>query len=331
MIDNLFENIVAANQRIKAVASGVRETPLELSNVFSERTGAKVLLKSEHLQRTGSFKLRGAMNKVLNLSDEQRCAGIITASSGNHGVATAQSAAVTEADVTIYLAENVSAVKHKRMTRMGAKTIVVAGNGVEAEKVGRAKAESEGRTFISPYSDWDVIAGQGTVGLELAEQCPDLAAIYVAVGGGGLIAGIGSYIKQLYPEVEIIGCWPENAAAMHHCIERGRIYEVPETKTLSEATAGGIEPGAITFPICQRIIDRHILVNESEIIGAIRDMAAHENYIIEGAAGVALAAGLKDASRFQGRNIAVVVCGRNIGVESFLSIMGSTQQDAKRN
>jgi len=315
------DDIIAADRRIKAVDGGVRETPLDEQGLFSERTGAGFLLKGEHLQRSGSFKMRGAMNKILCLTEQQRHQGIITASSGNHGMATALAARVGGLDVTIYVPETVSPLKLSNMKRLGADTILVPGNGVAAEITGRAAAERQGKTFVSPYSDPDIIAGQGTVGLELAEQCPDLAAVYVCVGGGGLISGIGSYLKALRPDVEIIGCWPENAPAMHLCMEKGEIHDTPETDTLSDGSAGGVEPGAITFPICRRVIDRHLLIGESEIAGAMRDMAAAENFIIEGAAGVALAAALKTARDYRGQNIAVVVCGRNITLETFRSVL----------
>jgi threonine dehydratase len=318
---NLVNNIIAANQRIKAVDGGVRETPLDESAIFSDQTGVSFLLKGEHLQRTGSFKMRGAMNKVLCLDEEDRKRGIITASSGNHGMATTQAARVGGVEATIYLPESVSPLKHSNMKRLGANTILVPGNGVEAEITGRAAAEREGKTFVSPYADLEIIAGQGTVGLELAEQCPDLAAVYVCVGGGGLISGIGSYLKARRPDVEIIGCWPENATAMHLCLERGEIYDTPETETLSDGSAGGVEQGSITFPICQQVIDRHVLVSEAEIASAMRAMAANENFIIEGAAGVALGAAFKTASDYQGWKIAVVVCGRNIALDTFRSVL----------
>ncbi len=320
-MQNLVDNIIAANQRIKAVDGGVRETPLDDSGIFSERTGASFMLKGEHLQRTGSFKMRGAMNKVMCLTKEERKKGIITASSGNHGMAATQAARVGGLEITVYLPESVSPLKLSNMKRLGANTVLVPGNGVEAENVGRAAAEREGKTFVSPYSDLDIIAGQGTVGLELAEQCPDLAAVYVCVGGGGLISGIGSYLKARQPDVEIIGCWPENATAMHLCMEKGEIYDTPETYTLSDGSAGGVEQGAITFPICQQVIDRHLLISESDIAGAMSDMAATENFIIEGAAGVALAAALKSAGDYRGRKIAVVVCGRNIALDTFRSVL----------
>ena len=191
---NLVNNIIAANQRIKAVDGGVRETPLDCSGIFSDRTGVSFLLKGEHLQRTGSFKMRGAMNKVLSLNEEDRKRGIITASSGIHGMATTQAARVGGVEATIYLPQSVSPLKHSSMKRLGTNTVLVPGNGVMAEKAGRAAAERDGKTYVSPNADLDVIAGQGTVGLELAEKCPDLAAVYVCVGGGGLISGIGTYL-----------------------------------------------------------------------------------------------------------------------------------------
>jgi threonine dehydratase len=318
---DLVKNIDAANQRIKAVAGGVVETPLDESGVFGERSGTRFLLKGEHLQRTGSFKMRGALNKVLCLSDEQRARGIITASSGNHGLATTQAAQVAGLDVTIYLPESVSPLKLSNMQRLGANTVLVQGNGVVAEVAGRAAAEREGKVFVSPYSDLDVIAGQGTVGLEMLQQCADLAAVYVCIGGGGLISGIGSYLKAMQPQADIIGCSPENAPAMYLCLQKGEIHDTAETPTLSDGSAGGIEPGAITFPLCQQVIDRHVLVSEAEIAAALRDMAAVERFIIEGAAGVALAAALKTAGDYQGRSIGVVICGRNITLESFRSVL----------
>lgn len=318
---DLVKDILAADQRIKSIDGGVRETPLDTSLRFSEQTGVNFLLKGEHLQRTGSFKMRGAMNKVLCLNEEERQRGIITASSGNHGMATAQAARLGGVAATVYLPESVSPLKHANMKRLGVETVLVPGNGVEAEITGRAVAEWDGKTFVSPYADLEVIAGQGTIGLELAGQCPDLAAVYVCVGGGGLISGIGSYLKARCPGAEIIGCWPENAPAMHLCLEKGEIYETPETDTLSDGSAGGVEQGSVTFPLCQEVIDRHVLVSESEIASAMRNVAANENFIIEGAAAVAVAAALKTARDHAGRNIAVVICGRNIALETFRAVL----------
>lgn len=316
----LAAQIRAADQRIR-VPGGVRRTPLDEAGAFSDRTGATVLLKGEHLQPTGSFKIRGAMNKVLSLGEDDRDRGIITASSGNHGMATTHAARIAGVKATVYLPESVSPLKLANMTRMGAETVLVPGAGVECERAGRAAATAEGRTYVSPYSDWDVIAGQGTIGVELADQCPDLAAVYVCVGGGGLISGIGTCLKERMPGAEIVGCWPENATAMLGCIEKGEIWDVPETDTLSDGSAGGIEEGAITFPLCQKVIDRHVLVSEAEIAAAMRETAATERFIIEGAAGVAVAAALKTAGDYKGRPVAVIVCGRNVTMETYLGVL----------
>ena len=318
---SLIEAIEAADAQIKAVEGGPVETPLDLAGVFSERSGAQVFLKGEHLQRTGSFKMRGAMNKVLSLSEGERAKGIVTASSGNHGMAVTQAARVTGTEAVIYLPESVSTLKHETIRRLGAQTILVPGAGVECERAARRAAAEQGRTFVSPYSDWDVIAGQGTIGVELLAQCPDLAAVYVCVGGGGLISGIGSYLKTKLPGCDVIGCWPQNAPAMYDCIRKGEIHETPEWDTLSDGSAGGVEEGAITFPICRGVIDRHVLISEAEIAQAIRDTAATERFIIEGAAGVAVASALRTGSDYRGRNIAVIVCGRNISLEVFTRVL----------
>lgn len=318
---NPLKDIKAADRRIKAVAGGVRETPLDESGVLSERTGTTFLLKGEHLQRTGSFKLRGALNRVLLLNDEEREKGIVASSSGNHGIATAHAARADGVDVTIYLPDSVSPLKLANMKRLGANTVLVPGVYAKCEKAAHAAVANQDKTFFSPYSHADVIAGQGTVGLELAAQCPDLAAVYASVGGGALIGGIGSYLKAQRPDVEIIGCWAENASAMHQCLEKGEIFDAPESETLSDGTAGGIEEGAITFPICQQVIDRHVLVSEAEIASAMRDIAANERFIIEGSAGVAVAAALKSASDYRGRKIAVVICGRNIDLNTFRTVL----------
>ena len=179
---SLVEQILAANGRIKSISGGARETPLDEAGEFSARTGARVLLKGEHLQPTGSFKIRGAMNKVLSLGDGERAQGVITASSGNHGMATTLAAQLGQARVTVYLPESVSPLKLSNIQRMGADTVLVPGAGVECERAGRAAAEKEDRVFVSPYSDWDIIAGQGTIAREMLKQSPDIDIIVAGIG-----------------------------------------------------------------------------------------------------------------------------------------------------
>ena len=188
-------------------------------------------------------------------------------------------------------------------------------NPLDAELAARRAAADSGRTFISPYNDADVIAGQGTVGLELQRQLPHAAAIFVAVGGGGLIGGIGAWWKAVSPATEIVGCWPENSPVLYECLRAGRIVEVPEQPTLSESTAGGLEPESVTLDLCRAVIDRPVLVSEAEILAAMRLVREKEHWIIEGAAAVAVAAFLKEAGRYRDRTAAIVLCGRNVSPE----------------
>jgi threonine dehydratase len=183
---------------------------------------------------------------------------------------------------------------------------------VDTEAHARAWAVQAGRCFVSPYNDLDVVAGQGTVGLELLEQVPDLDIVYVAVGGGGLISGVGSYLKSVRPSVEIIACSPARSPAMHRCLEAGEIVDVHCEDTLSDATAGGVEPGSITLGLCQQVVDRSELVSEAEIADAMRAVFQTLDIGIEGAAGVAMAVYLRERAHTAGKTCAVIICGGNI-------------------
>ena len=160
------------------------------------------------------------------------------------------------------------------------------------------------------------MAGQGTIAVELLQQAPKLDALFVAVGGGGLIGGIGSYMKQASPETEIVGCWPQNSRVLYESLKAGRILDVPEQPTISESTAGGLEPDSVTLDVCRQIIDRSVLVSEEEILAAMRHVRDAKGWLIEGAAGVALAAFLKNAKEYEGKTVAVVICGGNLSPEA---------------
>jgi threonine dehydratase len=304
----VFAEILAAHNRI---APCVRETPVELADL----EGVPVYLKLEHLQRTGSFKFRGASNKIALLTPDQAAAGVVTASNGNHGLAVAAAARSRGIAAEVFVSSTVSPAKAKRIEALGAKLHCAGDDPLTAELAARRTAADSGRIFISPYNDLDVIAGQGTIAVELHRQLPSLDAVFVAVGGGGLIGGIGAYLKAAAPHVEIVGCWPENSPVMQRCIEAGAVVEVDEAHTLSESTAGGLEPGSVTLDLCRRVIDRSVLVTEDEILMAMRLLLRTEHWMIEGAAGVALAAFLKEAGHYRGLDSAVVICGRNLSPE----------------
>lgn len=314
-MDTLFDNIMQAH---RALRPQVRVTPLDYSVLLSAHTGCDVYLKGEHLQHTGSFKFRGASNKLRLLDEQQRKRGVITASTGNHGQGVALAAKIAGVGATIYAPESAATVKLDTIRALGGEVVLVGGDALNAELAAGEAARREGKVYISPYNDVEVIAGQGTCGAELAEQCGDLDAVFVSVGGGGLISGIATVLKQLSPRTQIVACWPENATSMYSNLEAGYIFEVAEQETLSDGTAGGVEPGAVTFELCRRLIDRKVLVSEEEIRNAMRVLARTDRWMIEGAAGVALASALKLAPEYQGKKIAVVLCGKNIVLEKYL-------------
>jgi threonine dehydratase len=311
----LFADIQQAHQ---ALRPGVLVTPLPHSPRLSALSGCELYLKCEHLQHTGSFKFRGASNKVRLLNDAQRQQGVITASSGNHGQGVALAGKAAGVPVTVYATTTASTLKLDAIRALGAEVVTLDTDPLSVELQAARQAQSQGKLFVSPYNDLQIIAGQGTIGVEIHEQLPNVDAVFVAVGGGGMISGIGTALKHLNPDVEIIGCWPANAPTMERSLAAGEIIEMDEQDTLSDGTAGGIEPGSITFPLCQRVIDRTVLVTEQEIREAMQAVARFERWIIEGAAGVALAGALKLAADYQGKRIAVVLCGRNILLEKFI-------------
>jgi len=320
---DIVTRITYAYEHAQKTAGGPRKTPFEYSPAFSAHSGARVYLKCEHQQFTGSFKFRGALNKILNLNSEQRMAGVIAASTGNHGMGVARAAQIQGVDAVIYVPATASTMKLAAIEHMGAEIVKVNGNCLDAELQARKDALAENKTFISPYNDVDVMAGQGTIAVEMTEQLEHLDALYIAVGGGGLIGGIGSYFKQYRKNTRIVGCWPEAAPAMLRCLEAGRVIDVLEENTLSDATAGGVEPGSITFPVCQDVIDDRVTVSEEEIAEAMLLMAEKENWMVEGSVGVALAACLKETPKYQNKNVAVLVCGRNIDTTKFLSVFAN--------
>lgn len=312
---------VAIEQAHAAIRPRVPVTPLAPSVALSDRMGCTVLLKNEHLQPTGSFKYRGATNRVRLLSDEQGRRGVITASTGNHGLAVAQAGAIADVGVTVYVAQSAAAAKRAAISALGAKLVVVEGPTVEAEIAARRHAKAQGKVFISPYNDAAIVAGQGTAGVELAEQAPDLDAVFVAVGGGGLIGGIGTALRQLAPNAEIVGVWPENTPAMLRSLQAGAIVDTPDVPTLSDGTAGAVEPGSITFPICQAVIGRYVTVSERQIAAAMRLVAETDHWMVEGSAGAALAGLVHVQADFRGRKVAVVLCGRNIAVDGYINAL----------
>lgn len=319
MSNELFSRIREAST---AIYPQVAVTPLQPSPLISTELGCEVLLKYEHMQPTGSFKIRGATNKVRLLDGKSRREGVLTASTGNHGVAVARAGGLAGVPVKVYVSNTTVPSKLAGIRARGAELVIVDGPPLEAELAARRRAEADGLVYISPYNDLEVIAGQGTLGVELLKQEPELDAVFIAVGAGGLVGGTGSAIKALNPRVQVVGVWPESSLCMLRALEAGRIIPVEEHETLSDGTMGAVEPGSATFPICQAVIDERVVVSETEIAAAMRKLVEVEDLVVEGAAGVALAGLVKCAQAYRGRKVAVVLCGRNIGPQRFMAAIG---------
>ncbi len=317
MIDVASE-VLAAEQRIRPY---VRETPVEDSAELSRAAGGHVFLKLENLQLTGSFKLRGAINKLLSLSEEERRRGVVAASSGNHGAAVAHGARILGSRVVVYVPEDASPAKIEAIETLGAEIRRQPGDAVHAETAARRYADDEGLTYLSPYNDLRVVGGQGTVGVELARQLEWIDAVYVALGGGGLISGIAGYLKSLAPGVEVVACSPANSSVMADSVRAGRILEQESLPTLSDGTAGGVEQDAITFELCRTLVDRYLEVSETETRDAMRLVIGRHHTLIEGAAAVPVAALLKDEKPLAGRHAAVVLCGANVTLETLRAVI----------
>ena len=273
--------------------------------------GHDVYLKLENQQITGSFKARGALSKLGSLSEGDRSKGIVTASTGNHGMGVANACDVLDVSGTVYLPEIVVKSKRAKLDALGIDTALLGKSSLETEIAAKAIAQESLKAWISPYNDVDVIIGQGTIAIEFLEQYPEVKRVFVTVGGGGLVSGIGSVLNLVNPDIEIVGCQPLNSPEMFASIRAGEIVSIQDSKpTLSDGSAGGVEDGSITFEICKRVVDRWELISEDEIRSAIRIAYNTFGEQIEGAAGVALAAWMRDSAKTDGD--VVVICGGNI-------------------
>lgn len=315
----LLSEIIKAEQRIRP---HILKTPLIESKYLSQLNNGKVFLKLESEQYTGSFKARGSMNKILSLSKADRAKGVITASTGNHALGFARALELTNTKGIIYLPENAVPSKIEALKHYTAELKFYGNDSLETELHAKKIAEETGAIWVSPYNDLQIIAGQGTIGIELIEQIYPIDNILITVGGGGLISGVASYLKAVSPTTKVIGCQPENSPEMFMSVKAGEIkYMEKPLATLSDGSAGGLEPGAITFPICQEIVDEFILISETEIAAAIKLMVNKHHKIIEGAAGVALASFIKHAEQFKNKNVVIIICGANIDTEKLVSLL----------
>ena len=319
-----LEDIEAARNRI---AQTVHRTRTEQSAHLSDTTGVPVHLKLEHHQRTGSFKLRGATNAVLKLSDAQRVRGVVGVSTGNHGRGLAYAARQNGVRCIICMSELVPQNKIDGIEAQGAEVRII-GRSQDDAQVEVDRLVADGMTMIPPFDHPDIIAGQGTIGLELAEDLPDLTTALVQVSGGGLISGVAAALKARNPNVKVIGVSMERGAAMYQCQKAGKPIIVPELTTLADFLGGGIGlDNVFTFGMTRDLVDDIVLVSEVEIAEAIRQAYWQENQVIEGSGSVGIAALLSGkvkpdgptALLLSGGNIDMslhhrIICGENVDV-----------------
>lgn len=310
--------VAAAEPRIRP---HIRETPLEPSPFLSGETGGDVRLKLECVQVTGSFKPRGALNRLLALSETERVRGVVAASTGNHGLAVAHALALLSIAGEIFLPSTVSPAKLDALRARGARVRLVEDDPGVVETVARRDAERTGRVYVSPYNDRYVVGGQGTVGAELLRQLDGVDAVLVPVGGGGLIGGIGACLKERAPGVRIVGCQPAACPILAESVRAGRLLELPSAPSLSDATVGLVEAGAITFPLCRAVVDDWIVVSEADIRSALRLVLERQSVLIEGASALPVAALLATRDRWRGARVALVLTGSHIALPALREVL----------
>lgn len=309
--------IQEAKEGLKGIA---RKTDLTFSRTFSEISGMNVYLKPENRQKTGAFKVRGAFNKIANLTEEEKSRGVIASSAGNHAQGVALAASTYGIKATICMPETAPMAKVSATKGYGAEVIQHGCvyddcycKAVEVQK-------ETGATFVHPFNDPYVIAGQGTVGLEILEDLPNVDAIIVPIGGGGVIAGIAVAAKSIKPEVKIIGVQAEIIASTKASLEAGHIVTLPGVKSLADGISVAT-PGALTFEIMKEYVDEVVTVSEEEIEDAIFMLAQRSKLVVEGAGATTVAAVMSNKVNMPGKNVVTVLTGGNIDVAVLANII----------
>lgn len=312
-----IEKIYKAQERIADV---ITETPFSYAPHLSEISGAEVFLKKENLQITGAFKIRGAYNKIASLTDKQRGCGVIAASAGNHAQGVALSAREFDTRAVIVMPESTPLTKVNGVKHYGAEVILAGSNYDEAYAYARDYAEQNSMTFVHPFEDEEVIAGQGTVALEILEKCQELDAVVIPVGGGGLIAGMASAIKSLNPKVEVIGVSALGAPAFKNSYELKKAVDTTGVRTIADGIAVR-DTSEITLSLALESVDNIISVDDEEIASAILFLLERQKLVVEGAGAVGVAALLHGKlSHLKGKNVVVVLSGGNMDV-TLLSVI----------
>jgi threonine dehydratase len=314
-----FKSIEEASQRIR---NSIYQTPLMETNSISSLTGLHVRLKPENLQKTGSFKIRGATNKIALLNAEQKKKGVVAASAGNHAQGVAYAAERAGIEATIVMPVSTSLAKVEAMRHYRSKLVLEGPTYYEAAEYAKGLQRKTGATYIPAFDDYDVIAGQGTIGIEIVDEWPEVDTIVVAIGGGGLISGIATAVKEKKPHVKIVGVQAANSASVKAALEQGKPVKLPSANTLADGIAVK-QVGRLTFPIIQCLVDEIITVEEDEIAAAVLHLLEQSKIVVEGAGAVPVAALLYHPKIASGSNVALVLSGGNIDVNMLGKIINS--------
>jgi threonine dehydratase len=309
-IENAYRNIM----------ENVIKTPLEYSHVLSKISGARVFLKHEQLQLTGSFKIRGVLNKIKGLHKDDFQKNFIAASTGNHAAAFAYASKVFGFKGILFMPESVSEVKIKALKEYDVEQYLFGKNSMEAEAKASAYAEETDGILIHPYNDPEIIKGQGTIGIEIKEQCPDVDTVMAPIGGGGLISGLCSCFGD--DKIEVVGCQPINASEMYESVKHGKIVPPSKLQTVADATAGGIEAGSLTFDICKEQVKGFELIDEEDIKKAVAFAVKYHQTIIEPGAALPIAALLRSKT-YSGKNVVLVLTGKKIDHQLLTDILNN--------
>ncbi len=310
--------VLEATERCKDYLS---PTPLEYSVYLSEQIDGEVWLKLDSMQRTSSFKFRGAINKILSLTEAELDKGVVSASTGNYALAVAEAVKIRGYRATIYLAEDIEPSRLELLRAHGLDLVIHGALPWDAEKEARRVAEEEDKIYVSPYNDPIVVGGQGTCGYEISKQLPEVDAALFACGAGGLLTGSAGWLKSHNPEVEVLGVSPENSPVMYESMRANKMLEMETFPTLADTCAGCVDLDSITLELCHRYVEEIMLLTETELEESIRLLFEQHRLVVEGSGALGVGGLLKHKERFKGKKVVAVVCGRNINLDVFKRII----------
>jgi threonine dehydratase len=322
-----IEQISSARERI---SHQVHVTPVTTARILGNQAGISLFLKCENLQKTGSFKVRGALNRISTIDPQARTRGVVTVSAGNHAQAIAWAARVASTQATVVMPATASRAKADASAGYGAE-VIRHGTAFDAFELAQALAAEKGYVFVHPFDDDEIMAGAGTTGLEILEQVSDIDAVVVPIGGGGLIGGIASAIKQLRPSTRVYGVEPHGAAAMRSSLDRGHAVRLQTVDTIADGLAAPMA-GALTYEVVRRYVDDVVLVSDDEIAASVRALLTRTKLLAEPAGAAAVAAVLTGKLPLRrGERVVAVVSGGNVDLDTLTDLLRGTDTQASQS